>query len=60
MGVFSWLELYEMADYLCLKRLKSACELQIMNLINEQNYLEVLTLSLSMQINTLALYCADY
>ncbi len=34
MGLYSWMELYEMADYLCMDRLKTICEQQICNLVS--------------------------
>lgn len=34
MGIYSWMELFEVADYFCLDRLKLICEQQICSLVN--------------------------
>ena len=37
MGVGSWMELYEMAEFLCLGRLMTMCEQQICSMVHEEN-----------------------
>lgn len=35
MGAGSWMELYEMAEFLCLGRLMTICEQQLCTLVHE-------------------------
>lgn len=60
MGLFSWMELYEMAEYFCVNRLMVLCEQQICGFVNEKNCDQIMGFSLEMQMETLALFCADF
>lgn len=46
MGVGSWIELYEMAEFLCLGRLMTICEQHICSLVHEENCDEIFNFSL--------------
>jgi hypothetical protein len=50
MGMYSWMELFEMADYFCIEKLKNICEQQICSFVNEINCDEVMNFSLELQM----------
>lgn len=60
MEIGGWLDLYEMAEFMCLNRLMSICEQHICTLVQENNIEEIFNFSIQMQAEALTLYCADY
>lgn len=60
MNYRNWIELYELAEFFCLRRLVVVCEQQICNHISDETCSDIIEFGLKNRIETLALSCADY
>jgi hypothetical protein len=60
MGLYNWMEFYELADYFCIDRLKLICEQQLRYLVTEYNCDEIMNFSMEMGIDSLSLFCSDF
>lgn len=56
----SWMELAQMADYLCLTHLRSICEAQLCTRIELSNLSRLQQFTEKLELSNLALHCANF
>ena len=55
-----WAQLCTLAETYCLGRLLSICEQQLCHRVTEDNFMQMMEFALDLEMDILALWCADY